>query len=95
MDISGSVKVETASDVLCDVCQCSPETRTGEHQFGTLQASWGPGSAHEGERYQVKLCESCFFQALANLKHERRTQNMFSDNCQDLSEVFGLVGKVE
>jgi hypothetical protein len=63
-------------------------------QFGTLQALWGYGAGHDGERYRVNLCESCFFAALAFLKQERRTQNLFSDEQPCEERPFGLVDRV-
>lgn len=57
-----------------DVCRCSTHLDTGGNQFGTLQAHWGYGTAHDGERYELHLCEDCFFQTLTYLKQERRTQ---------------------
>lgn len=92
MKITGRVEVETVIDVVCDVCCCSTRLDTGG-QFGTLQARWGCGNAHDGERYEVHLCEDCFFQTLAYLKQERRTQHLFSEGGQDLTNNLGLVAK--
>lgn len=47
----------------------------------------------DGERYRVNLCESCFFAALAFLKQERRTQNLFSDEQPCEERPFGLVAR--
>lgn len=91
MKVTGRVEVETVTDIVCDVCRCSTRLDTGVLQFGTLQAHWGYGTAHDGERYELHLCEDCFFRALAHLKQERRTQNLFEDG-QDLSDELGLVG---
>ncbi|MGM0857307.1 MAG: hypothetical protein ACQEW0_09485 [Pseudomonadota bacterium] len=79
MKIIEKVEIDTVTDVKCDVCLCS--TRVMEHglEFATLQAHWGYGSEHDGDRYELHLCESCFFGTLAYLKQERRIQNMFSD----------------
>jgi len=61
-------------------------------QFGELRAEWGYGSRHDGERYEVHLCEGCFFSALATLKEERRACRMFDENEQDAEAAeFGLV----
>jgi hypothetical protein len=89
------VNLEGVPDVICDVCRRSTSLDTGVQQFGSLQALWGPGSVHEGERYEVHLCEFCFFQALANLKQERRTQNLFSEDGHLLPDDLGLVTKVD
>lgn len=85
------VSLEGVPDVICDVCRRSTSLDKGVQQFGTLQALWGPESAHDGECYEIHLCEFCFFQALANLKQERRTQNLFSEETVDPPENFGLV----
>lgn len=33
----------------------------------------------DGERYELHLCEDCFFQTVAYLKQERRTHNLFNE----------------
>lgn len=44
---------------------------------------------------QLNLCEGCFFQAVANLKQERRTQALFSDDGRAdraiVGDDFGLI----
>ncbi|WLH84330.1 hypothetical protein [Pseudomonas sp. FP2338] len=92
MKIIGRVEVETVIDVRCDVCNASTRVDTGGLQFGSLQAKWGFGANHDGERYEIHLCEGGFFQALAYLRQERRIQNMFgADGGSDPSEDLGLV----
>lgn len=93
MKIIGKVEIEAVTDIVCDVCQLSTAVASGGLQFGTLQAHWGYGTKHDGERYELHLCESCFFQAIASLKQERRTQNLFGDNGGVAEEDFGLVAK--
>ena len=93
MKITGRVEVETVIDVVCDVCRCSTRLDTGGNQFGALQAHWGYGTAHDGERYELHLCEDCFFQTLAYLKQERRIQNLFNEEGRDLTDNLGLVAK--
>lgn len=79
MKINGKVEVDTVTDVVCDVCLCSTRIANDGLEFATLQARWGYGTAHDGERYEIHLCESCFSLTVANLKQERRIQNLFSD----------------
>lgn len=79
MKVTGTMKVETVTDVLCDVCGCSTRVTPGGLQFATLKAHWGYGTTHDGERYELHLCEGCFFGAVAFLKQERRVQRMFDD----------------
>jgi hypothetical protein len=92
MKITESVEVEPVTDVLCDVCRCSTHV-VGVPQFGTLHAHWGYGTSHAGERYELHLCEECFFQTLAHLKQERRTQSLFSEDGHDLTGNLGLIAK--
>lgn len=97
MKITGKVEIESVMEVVCDVCQLSTRVTSGELQFATLQAHWGYGTKHDGERYELHLCESCFFQAVANLKQERRTQTLFSDDGRAdraiVGDEFGLIAK--
>lgn len=93
MKITEMNEVEPVTDVVCDVCRCSTRLDTGGNQFGTLEAHWGFGNAHDGERYELHLCEECFFQTLAYLKQERRTQHLFSEDGQDIADNFGLAVK--
>ncbi|MBD2840598.1 hypothetical protein ID144_26495 [Pseudomonas sp. JM0905a] len=90
MKVTAVEPIESVSDVLCDVCGASTRVEGYGLQFGTLCASWGYGSAHDGERYEVHLCEPCFFMTLASLKRERMVNTMFSDGNEDLSN-FGRV----
>jgi hypothetical protein len=92
MKIKEKKAVEVVSDLRCDVCLDSTRVEGGSLQYGVLQAHWGYGSAHDGERYEIHLCERCFFQAVASLKQERRIQTMFSEHDNDrLTDNFGLV----
>jgi hypothetical protein len=93
MKTTGRVEVETVTDVVCDICCCSTRLDTGGYQFGTLQAHWGYGTAHDGECYELHLCEECFFRMLAYLKQERRTQHPLSEDGQDLTDNLGLIAK--
>ena len=97
MKVSEKVEMEAVTDVLCDVCLCSTRATTGGLEFATLQALWGYGAQHDGDRYELHLCESCFFGTLAYLKQERRIQNLVDEEGDaeegKLIESFGLVAK--
>ena len=92
MKITATKQTESVSDVLCDVCGDSTCVEGYGLQFGILRASWGYGSAHDGERYEIHLCEPCFFRTLLGLRRERMVNFMFSDEDQDLSD-FGRVAR--
>ena len=80
------------NDVLCDVCSESTRISGYSMQFGVLHASWGYGSRHDGERYEVHLCECCFFRTLSGLRRERMVNTMFNEETEDLSN-FGRVAR--
>lgn len=58
-----------------------------------LQAHRGYGTKHDGERYEIHLCEGFFFQAIANLKEQRREQITFRNDVESMEDDFGLVAK--
>lgn len=93
MKVTGKVQIQGVKDVVCDVCLLTTEVTSGGLQFGTLQAHWGYGTKHDGERYEVHLCEGCFFQAIANLKGQRRGQTMFREDVETMEDDFGLVAR--
>lgn len=92
MKITAMKQTESVSDVLCDVCGGSTRIEGYGLQFGTLSASWGYGSAHDGERYEIHLCEPCFFRTISGLRRERMVNTMFSDEDQALSD-FGCIAR--
>lgn len=85
-------EVDVLSNIRCDVCEesCSPVEGYGP-QVGTLSAKWGYGSRHDGDAYEVHLCESCFFQALASLQEQRRGHLMFSEQGYEPNPGFGRI----
>jgi len=92
MKITVKVQTESVSDVRCDVCGEGTRIEGYGLQFGTLRANWGYGSAHDGERYELHLCEPCFFRTISDLKRERMVNFMFSDEDQNLND-FGRIAR--
>ena len=86
---------ETVADITCDACCQSTRVEGYGLQFGTLQAHWGYGSKHDGERYEVHLCEPCFFRTLSGLRRERMVNTMFDENPGTSDGEFGLVQRSE
>jgi hypothetical protein len=93
MKITGKIEVEAVTDVVCDVCQLSTRVQNGGLQFATLRANWGFGSKHDGELYELQLCEDCFFQTVAQIKQNRRTQGLLTLDGGIAIEDFGLIAK--
>ncbi|MBM3105874.1 hypothetical protein IIE18_12060 [Pseudomonas sp. V1] len=91
MDHTNTQPPETVIDITCDVCcQCTRVEGYGQ-QFGTLQAHWGHGSKYDGGRYEVRLCEFCFFRTLSHLRRERMVNTMFDEEPDTAEDEFGLV----
>ncbi|MBC8978784.1 hypothetical protein IAI52_00855 [Pseudomonas lurida] len=79
MKIIGKAEIEAVVDVVCDACTSSTRINTGVNEYGVLRARWGYGSSHDGESYELHLCEACFFQTIANIKQDRRSHTLFAE----------------
>ncbi len=90
MNDEASEHVKATKVALCDVCRGSIRVDAYGTQFGVLLASWGYGSRHDGAKYEVRLCEICFFRTLSGLRIERMVSTMFDEETEDLSG-FGRV----
>jgi hypothetical protein len=84
---------QTYTDIHCAVCGDATRVAGYGQQFGTLQALWGYGSQHDGERYRVHLCEACFFATLAYLREQRRIHTLFDDDPPSDDQEFGRVAR--
>ena len=78
---------QSDSDIHCAVCGDATRVPGYGQQHGTLQALWGYGSQHDGERYRVYLCESCFFGTLAYALPDSDSKHLVT-SCQALVEIY-------
>lgn len=81
MKLTGEDLPGVVIDIRCDAC--SKRTKKVIHdtdlfEYGTLSASWGYAYQHDSEKYEIHLCEACFFQTITNLKEQRRSAMLFS-----------------
>ena len=95
MKVTEEKMVTVTMDVLCDVCSSSTTPPGGSAQYGTLTAHWGYGSKHDGERYEVHLCEQCFFSTLSALRRQRMVEHMFDETSGIAGEPDAEFGQVE
>lgn len=66
-------KIKIIDDVHCDACGKSTTINTNiGPDYATLESCWGYGSYHDGTKYDVHLCETCFFDVINFLKEKRR-----------------------
>ncbi|MEJ6387626.1 hypothetical protein PV306_33540 [Pseudomonas aeruginosa] len=78
----------------CDVCRQSTSVEGYGQQFGTLQAHWGYGSKHDGERYKVHLCELWFFRTLSGLRRERMVNAMFDEEPDSTKGLYAGIPEI-
>lgn len=79
------VKPTESTHTVCDVCGDSTCVDGRVPQVGRLCANWGSGSIHDGQRYEIHLCECCFFRTLSGLRRERMVNSLFDEDDPDLS----------
>lgn len=59
--------IKALDTVYCDICGA-----TIGPDFATLEAVWGYGSANDGTKFDIELCEKCFYETLNEMKEKRR-----------------------
>lgn len=66
------VQTKQVVEVTCDSCGsvcvkglCAP---IGE--FAEFNAHWGYDSKHDGQKYNLHICENCFFDLIKNFKNK-------------------------
>lgn len=78
--------VKVLDKIFCDCCgkQCTDDFYHN-HENATLEAAWGYNSGRDGEKWEVHLCESCFYETIRFLKDKR-----FEHFQADFNEEWGL-----
>lgn len=69
---------EITTDVLCDICgaSCAKFSRDKKLlsiETSKLTAEWGYYSDSDGKKYNIELCEHCFYDAIAYMKLRCKT----------------------
>jgi hypothetical protein len=73
MKIFKEQRRRVVDDVSCDICGKSTTNNTNVGpDYATLESCWGYGSKHDGSKYDIELCETCFFEVLDFIKDKRR-----------------------
>jgi hypothetical protein len=64
------------SEILCDCCgqSCTKEFPF-DHEYASIEATWGYLSNQDGTQYDIQICETCFTEVLNFIKDKRRTFN--------------------
>lgn len=70
--------VEVVDQILCDCCgqSCTKEFPTTkpsfDHEYASIEATWGYLSNQDGIQYDIQICETCFTEVLNFIKDKRR-----------------------
>lgn len=69
-----TVEIEYTKSLNCDMCgaNCAAFDDFVGENYATLQADWGYGSKSDGTKFEVHLCEECFYSVLDFIRNERR-----------------------
>jgi hypothetical protein len=86
-----TVHIKSVEAIQCD--QCGKDCEGAEDMFGinhaTLDAAWGYGSKSDGSKFEVHLCESCFYSVLDFIRGERRKTLGCFDYAHDYDPLYG------
>ena len=69
---------KVVDQILCDCCgqSCTKEFPTTkpsfDHEYASIEATWGYLSNQDGIQYDIQICETCFTEVLDFIKDKRR-----------------------
>lgn len=69
---------KVVDQILCDCCgeSCTKEFPTTlpsfDHEYATIEATWGYLSNQDGTQYNIEICENCFNEILELIKNKRK-----------------------
>lgn len=66
--------IKAIDSIYCDGCgkTCTITEPVHEHEYATLEATWGYFSNQDGTQYNIELCETCFDEVLELIKKKRK-----------------------
>lgn len=74
---SRTYTTDIIKDVLCDVCGNScckfVDNKLIATESATISADWGYYSDSDGKEYNIEICENCFYDVVAHLKAQNKT----------------------
>ena len=78
MKIYKKKTVKVIDQILCDCCgeSCTKEFPTTkpsfDHEYASIEATWGYLSKQDGTVYDIQICEHCFNEVLQCMKKIRK-----------------------
>lgn len=69
--------VKVTDRIYCDCCgqPCTKgdeENGWTDHEFATIEATWGYWSKQDGTQYHIEICENCFNEVMDLIKKNRK-----------------------
>ena len=65
--------VKVLDRTICDICgKTCTDDFYNNHENATLEAYWGYNSRSDGSKYEIHLCEQCFYDTIAWMKNKRQ-----------------------
>lgn len=65
--------IKVIDDVHCDACGKSTTNYINVGpDYASIESCWGYGSKNDGTKYNIELCENCFFEVLNFIKQKRK-----------------------
>lgn len=63
--------VKVVDQIICDICGkvCTDDNYMSE--YGILEAAWGYNSRSDGTKYEIHICENCFYDTISWMKNKR------------------------
>lgn len=64
--------VEIIDKTYCDICNkvCTDDFYN-DHEYALIEAHWGYFSRNDGTKYEIHLCENCFYDTISWMKTKR------------------------
>lgn len=64
--------VKVLDQTICDVCgKTCTDDFYNNHENATLEATWGYNSRSDGTKFEIHLCENCFYITISFLRNQR------------------------
>jgi hypothetical protein len=89
--IEKTVAVKAVDSITCDMCgkDCDGAEDLFGINYATLDAAWGYGSKSDGSKFEIHLCEVCFYNVLEYIRDERKKILGSSEYPYDHDPLYG------
>lgn len=80
--------IKVIDQVICDVCGKVCTDDRYQSEYGTLEAIWGYHSRNDGTKYEIQLCENCFYDTISWMKNKRNEYVPIPQNDPLAGEIY-------